>query len=93
VEQLERERDKREICGNSTKILKTKCIFSVLKKLVNIGGSSSWTLEDGPICCPETSLTHHQSMLRNIPEEKIFHLHGDRSIKLNRAVNIITIGR
>jgi hypothetical protein len=30
------------------------------------------TLEDGPECCPEPSVTNHQSMLRNISEERRF---------------------
>jgi len=33
----------------------------------------------GPMSCPETSVTNYQSMLRNIPEERMFlscHLFG-----------------
>jgi hypothetical protein len=35
----------------------------------------------GPICCPETSVTNYQSTLRNIPEERICHLHRSGSLE------------
>ena len=67
----------------------TKCSISVLKNVVNIGGDgkAAGPLKTGPIGCAETTLT----MLRDVPEEQIFYLHGGGSMKSSRAVNIITI--
>ena len=36
----------------------------------------------GPISFPQTSVTKQQSTLCNIPEERRFHLHCDRNLKL-----------
>jgi len=38
-------------------------------------------LKMGPIGCPETSLRNYHHMLRNIPEERIYHLLNDRGMK------------
>jgi len=43
--------------------------------------------------CPETSVTNYQSKLRNIPEERISHLHCGGSlksckIKINKVKNV-----
>jgi hypothetical protein len=86
----ERKRE-REICENYTKTLITKCSISVVKQVGNIeGGQAAGPLKMEPICFPETSVTLYQCMLCNIPEEKIFYLHGGGSMKSRRAVNIIT---
>jgi hypothetical protein len=34
-----------------------------------------------PIGCPETSVQNYHSTQRNIPEERISHLHRDASLK------------
>jgi hypothetical protein len=39
------------------------------------------TLMMGPVGCPETSVQNYHSMLRNIPEERISHLHRGGSPK------------
>jgi len=39
----------------------------------------------GPICCPETSVTEYQCTLRNIPEERISHLHESVSLKSRKS--------
>jgi len=44
-------------------------------------GQAAGPWKMGPICCPETSVTYYQYMLRNIPEEQIFNLHCDGSMK------------
>jgi len=47
---------------------------------------SSWTafaLKMRQIGCPETSVTHYQSVLRNITEERRSHLHCARRLILN----------
>jgi len=37
--------------------------------------------EDSWIGCPETSVRHYHSTLRNIPEERASHLHGGGILK------------
>jgi hypothetical protein len=32
---------------------------------------NAWPLKMGPMSCPETSVPNYQSMLRNIPEERM----------------------
>jgi hypothetical protein len=49
---------------------------------------SSWSLEPGPICYPETSVTNYQSTLHNIREERRSHLHRDVSI---RSINLFLL--
>jgi hypothetical protein len=38
----------------------------------------------GPIGCPETSVSDHQYLLRNSPEERSSHLHRDGSLESRR---------
>jgi hypothetical protein len=50
----------------------------------HLRGSTSWisrALKMGPMGCPETSLRNYHSTLRNIPEERIPHLHRSGSLK------------
>jgi hypothetical protein len=42
----------------------------------------------GPTGCPETSVTNHQSVLRNRPEEQTAHLHHGRSFKSHKYLSL-----
>jgi hypothetical protein len=49
----------------------------------------SWPLKMGPIGCPETSVQNYHSTLRNIPEERRYHLHRGGSLKSDMAKLIV----
>jgi hypothetical protein len=46
---------------------------------------TSCPLKMGPIRCPETSVKHYHSTLRNTPEERRSHQHRDVSLKSRTA--------
>ena len=51
---------------------------------------ASWTAspyKTGPIDCPETSVTNHQTTLRNIPEEQRSHFHAGANLRARIDVN------
>jgi hypothetical protein len=59
----------------------------------HLRGSSilvAWLLKLGLICCPGTSVTNYQSILRNIPEERRSRLSCGRSSKLFIVVTTVT---
>jgi hypothetical protein len=47
--------------------------------------STACSLKMGSIGCTETAVNNYQSTLRNVPEERIFHLH--RGGRLESLVN------
>jgi hypothetical protein len=51
------------------------------KKKTGFKQSKTWPLNIGPICCSETSVTDNHFTLRNIPEERISHLHCGGNLK------------
>jgi hypothetical protein len=51
--------------------------------------SGCLTVEIGPIWCPETAVTNYQSTLRDIPQERISHLHCGGKPEIKQAMNTL----
>ena len=49
-------------------------------------GPTAGPLEIGLRSCPDTSVTNYQSTMRNIPEERISHLHRGWSLKSRQII-------
>jgi hypothetical protein len=63
--------------GKTKKGTNTFCVDVIWQQFKK----TAWPLQTGPISWPETSVTKHKTVLRNIPEERRLHLHRGGSLK------------